>query len=169
MDERNNHFDFDFTPIGQAIKKAREARGITREQLSGIIGYAPRHIQSIENEGQYPSIELFIQLITMFDVSVDEYIFPNKEVKKSSARRRLDAQLNRLNDKELAVLVYPTLKQLVPYLYGSNGNRIGALGVNQELFVKAAFIITAGRGQKALPCLRVSRNRPACALIQLGN
>ena len=44
MDERNNHFDFDFTPIGQAIKKAREARGMTREELSGIIGYAPRHI-----------------------------------------------------------------------------------------------------------------------------
>ena len=80
MDERNNHFDFDFTPIGQAIKKAREARGMTREELSGLIGYAPRHIQSIENEGQYPSIELFIQLITMFDVSVDEYIFPDKEV-----------------------------------------------------------------------------------------
>ena len=56
MDERNNHFDFDFTPIGQAIKKAREVRGITMEQPSGIIGYAPRHIQSIENEGQYPSI-----------------------------------------------------------------------------------------------------------------
>ena len=104
MDERNNNFDFDFTPIGQAIKKAREARGMTREQLSGIIGYAPRHIQSIENEGQYPSIELFIQLITMFDVSVDEYIFPNKEVEKSSVRRRLDAQLNRLDDKELFVI-----------------------------------------------------------------
>ena len=89
---------------GQAIKKARESRGITREQLSGIIGYAPRHIQAIENEGQYPSIELFIQLITMFDVSVDEYIFPNKEVKKSSVRRRLDAQLNRLDDKELFVI-----------------------------------------------------------------
>ena len=36
MDERNNDFDFDFMPIGQAIKKAREARGMTREQLSGI-------------------------------------------------------------------------------------------------------------------------------------
>jgi len=64
MDERNNDFDFDFMPIGQAIKKAREARGMTREQLARIIGYAPRHIQSIENEGQHPSIELFIQLIT---------------------------------------------------------------------------------------------------------
>ena len=104
MDERNNDFDFDFMPIGQAIKKAREARGMTREQLSGIIGYAPRHIQSIENEGKYPSIELFIQLITIFDVSVDEYIFPNKEVKKSSVRRRLDAQLDNLDDKELSVI-----------------------------------------------------------------
>ena len=104
MDERNNNFDFDFTPIGQAIKKAREARGMTREQLSGIIGYAPRHIQSIKNEGQYPSIELFIQLITMFDVSVDEYIFPDNEVKKSSVRRRLDAQLDNLDDKELSVI-----------------------------------------------------------------
>ena len=104
MDERNNHFDFDFTPIGQAIKKAREARGMTREDLSGIIGYAPRHIQSIENEGQYPSIELFIQLITMFDVSVDEYIFPDNEVKRSSVRRRLDAELDKLNDKELSIV-----------------------------------------------------------------
>lgn len=104
MDERNNDFDFDFMPIGQAIKKAREARGMTREQLSEIIGYAPRHIQAIENEGKYPSIELFIQLIQMFDVSVDEYIFPDKEVKKSSVRRRLDAQLGKLDDKELSVI-----------------------------------------------------------------
>ena len=104
MDERNNDFDFDFMPIGQAIKKAREARGMTREQLSGIIGYAPRHIQAIENEGNYPSIELFIQLITMFDVSVDEYIFPNKEVKNSSVRRRIDAQLDNLDDRELSVI-----------------------------------------------------------------
>lgn len=104
MDERNNDFDFDFMPIGQAIKKAREARGMTREQLSGIIGYAPRHIQAIENEGNYPSIELFIQLITMFDVSVDEYIFPNKEVKESSVRRRIDAQLDNLDDRELSVI-----------------------------------------------------------------
>jgi hypothetical protein len=40
----------------------------------------------------------------MFDVSVDEYIFPNKEVKKSSVCRRLDAQLNRLDDRELSVI-----------------------------------------------------------------
>ena len=104
MDKRNNDFDFDFTPIGQAIKKARKAKGMTREQLARIVDYDPRHLQAIENEGQYPGMELFIQLITMFDVSVDEYIFPEKEVKKSSVRRRLDAQLDKLNDRELSVI-----------------------------------------------------------------
>lgn len=37
MDARNNDFDFDFTPIGQAIKKARTSQGMTREQLASII------------------------------------------------------------------------------------------------------------------------------------
>lgn len=104
MDERNNNFDFDFTPIGQAIKRARTARGMTREQLARIVDYDPRHLQAIENEGQYPSLELFIQLVTMFNISVDEYIFPQKEVKKSSVRRRLDAQLDILDDRELSVI-----------------------------------------------------------------
>ena len=104
MDERNNDFDFDFTPIGQAIKKARTARGMTREQLSRIVDYDPRHLQAIKNEGQKPGLELFIQLVTMFNVSVDEYIFPTKEVNKSSVRRRLDAQLDKLDDRELSVI-----------------------------------------------------------------
>ena len=90
MDEKINNFNFDFMPIGQAIKKAREAKGMTREQLSGIIGYAPRHIQAIENEGQYPSIELFIQLITMFDISADQYLFPEK-----TNRQKYNSQTNR--------------------------------------------------------------------------
>ena len=104
MDDRNNDFDFDFMPIGQAIKRARTAQGMTREHLSRIVDYDPRHLQAIENEGQYPSLELFIQLVTIFDVSVDEYIFPKKEVEKSSVRRRLDAQLDNLDDKELSVI-----------------------------------------------------------------
>lgn len=104
MDARNNDFDFNFTPIGQAIKKARTSQGMTREQLARIVDYDPRHLQAIENEGQYPSLELFIQLVTMFNISVDEYIFPQKEVKKSSVRRRLDAQLDILDDRELSVI-----------------------------------------------------------------
>lgn len=66
----SNGAEFDFMPIGQAIKKAREAKGITREQLAKQLDYAARHMQSIENEGQHPSFQLFTQLVTMFDISV---------------------------------------------------------------------------------------------------
>ncbi len=69
-----------------------------------VFDYDPRHLQAIENEGQKPSLELFIQLVTMFGVSVDEYIFPDNEVKRSSVRRRLDAELDKLNDKELSIV-----------------------------------------------------------------
>lgn len=96
--------DFDFTPIGLAIKKAREAKKITRERLVENLGISTRHLQSVENEGQFPSFKLFIKLITMFDVSVDQYIFPDKEAEKSSARRRLDSLLDTLDDKDLSII-----------------------------------------------------------------
>ena len=49
MEKRNNNFEFDFTPIGQAIKQVRKAKGMTGADLSEIIDYVPRHIQAIEN------------------------------------------------------------------------------------------------------------------------
>jgi transcriptional regulator with XRE-family HTH domain len=102
MDERNKTFDF--MPLGRAIKKAREAKGTTREQVAEIVDYSIRHIQSVENEGHFPSIELFFQLVTMFDVSVDECIYADKKATTSSTRRRLDTLLDKLNDNELSVI-----------------------------------------------------------------
>ena len=92
---------FDFMPIGQAIKKARTVAGMTREQLAEIVGKAPRHIQAIENEGQFPSLELLIVLVTMFDISLDQYILPEKHDSKSTARRNAEAALDGLTDQEL--------------------------------------------------------------------
>lgn len=103
MTEKNNKFNFDFMPLGQAIKKAREARGMTREQLSELIDYAPRHIQAIENEGQHPSVDLLIQLLTMFDISADEYIFPGKDTIVTSERRQFNAMVDQLDEKEFSV------------------------------------------------------------------
>ena len=94
MDGRDNNFGIDFAPIGQAIKKARIAQNMTREQLAGIIEYSIRHVQSIENEGQFPSIQLFIYLVRMFHISLDEFIFADEKVEKTS----------QLDDKELAII-----------------------------------------------------------------
>ena len=42
---------FDIHDIGLAIKRAREANGMTQEQLAYIVDRAPRTIMYIENEG----------------------------------------------------------------------------------------------------------------------
>lgn len=95
---------FDFMALGQAIKKAREAKGMTREQLADILNIAPRHIQSIENEGQYPSFQLFVRLITMFNISVDQYIFADRRAEKTTLRRQIDSILDTFGDKELTII-----------------------------------------------------------------
>ena len=67
--ERDNR-RFDFHDIGLAIKRAREASGMTQEQLAYIVDRAPRTIMYNENDGQYPSLNTFYQMVTMFDISV---------------------------------------------------------------------------------------------------
>ena len=61
---------FDFHDIGLAIKRAREAAGMTQEQLAYIVDRAPRTIMYNENDGQHPSLNTFYQMVTMFDISV---------------------------------------------------------------------------------------------------
>lgn len=96
--------EFDFLSLGKRIKQAREARGITREQLAEMLDYAPRHIQAIENEGQHPSFQLLAQLATMFNVSVDDYLFPKQNGEKSEVRRQIDHGLDGLQEDELIVV-----------------------------------------------------------------
>ena len=66
--ERDNR-RFDFHDIGLAIKRAREASGMTQEQLAYIVDRAPRTIMYNENDGQHPSLNTFYQMVTMFDIS----------------------------------------------------------------------------------------------------
>ena len=100
----SNTPEFDFLPLGRKIKQAREARGITREQLAEMLDYAPRHIQAIENEGQHPSFQLLAQLATMFNVSVDDYLFPDRKGERSEMRCRIDHALDGLAEDELVVV-----------------------------------------------------------------
>ena len=98
--------NFDFLELGQAIQKAREKQRITWEELAEELGISLRHLQSIEKEGQYPSFRLFIQLVTMFHISVDQYIHPDPDAPtgRTTLRRRLDVLLDTFDDMELTII-----------------------------------------------------------------
>lgn len=95
---------YDFRAFGQAIKEARKAKGISRNQLADRLNIAPRYIASIENSGQHPSLQILYELVTLLDVSVDQFFFPDKETDKSTRRRQLDTMLDDMSEKDLKII-----------------------------------------------------------------
>jgi len=101
---RNPEKIYDFKAIGQAIKKAREEKGWTRERLAQEIDLAPRYIMSIENKGQHPSFQVFYELVTLFNISVDQFFFPDTGAEKTTRRRQLESQLDELEEADLIII-----------------------------------------------------------------
>ena len=91
---------FDFHDIGREIKRKREASGMTQEQLACIIDRDPRTVMYHENDGQHPSLDIFYQLVTMFDISVDEFFYPDMGA-DDACKKRINVMLNSMDAKEL--------------------------------------------------------------------
>ena len=73
---------------------------------------SPRYLANIENKGQQPSLQIFYELVTRYDISVDQYFFPDKSADKSTMRRQLDTLLDGMSDKGLHI-VTETAKAVV--------------------------------------------------------
>ena len=104
MTMKQNKEKFDFKAFGQAIKAARKAKGISRNQLADTLNIAPRYIASIENSGQHPSLQILYELVTLLDVSVDQFFFPEREQEKSTRRRQLDTMLDTMSETDLKIM-----------------------------------------------------------------
>ena len=94
----------DFTAFGRAIKAARMAKKESRKDVSDSMNISPRYLANIENKGQQPSLQIFYELVTRYDISVDQFFFPKKDIEKSSQRLQLDSLLNGLSENGLRVI-----------------------------------------------------------------
>lgn len=101
---KQNKEKFDFTAFGLAIKVARKAKGYSRNALADELNIAPRYIASIENSGQHPSLQIFYELVTLLDISVDTFFFSDREAEKSTQRRQLDTLLDGVSDIGLRIV-----------------------------------------------------------------
>ena len=94
----------DFRAFGLAIKEARMKQGLTREQVGTMIEIDPRYLTNIENKGQHPSLQVFYDLVSLLNISVDEFFLPVSDLDKSTRRRQLEKQLDNLSDKDLVIM-----------------------------------------------------------------
>lgn len=100
QDERK----FDFHGLGLALKKAREERGWTQAYVAELVGKTDRTIMNIENKGQHPSLQVLYDLVSLLNVSVDEFFLPAADLAKSTRRRQIEKQMDSFTDKELMLI-----------------------------------------------------------------
>ena len=100
QDERR----FDFHGLGLALKQAREEKGWTQAYVAELVGKTDRTIMNIENKGQHPSFNLFFKLVTLFDISVDQFFYTEGHRGEGSCRKHIDVLLSSMNEKELVVM-----------------------------------------------------------------
>ena len=94
---------FDFHDIGCEIKRKRETSGMTQDQLAFIIDRDPRTIIYNENDGQHPSLNTFYQMVTMFDISVDQFFYPDMSA-DDACKKRINIMLGSMSEKELRLV-----------------------------------------------------------------
>ena len=96
---------YDFTPFGKAIKSARNEQKESRNKVGNEMFLSPRYLANIENKGQHPSVQIFLELMSRYHVSVDQILFGDAEGGKSTASRQLDALVGELSDREIQILI----------------------------------------------------------------
>lgn len=101
---RKKEDKYDFRAFGLAIKEAQLKRGSTREQVGALIEIDPRYLTNIENKGQHPSIQVLYDLVSLLDVSVDEFFLPRNDLVKSTRRLQVEKLLDNFTDKELSLI-----------------------------------------------------------------
>ena len=101
---RKKEDKYDFRAFGLAIKSARKKQNLTREQVGAMIEIDPRYLTNIENKGQHPSLQVFYDLVSLLNISVDEFFLPVSDLDKSTRRRQLEKQLDNLSDKDLIIM-----------------------------------------------------------------
>ena len=94
-----------FETFGADVQQAHEAVKMSRRELAENVGIDPRYLANIENKGQHPSVQIFLELMSRYHISVDQILFGNTEGGKSTAYRQLDALVNELTDKEIQILI----------------------------------------------------------------
>lgn len=95
---------YNLSSFGMAVKEARTNGKITRDQLAEKLGISVRHLAQIENKGQHPSFQVFYELATMFNISVDQYFYLNRNQGYTTKQRQVISIVEQMADDDLDVV-----------------------------------------------------------------
>ena len=92
----------DFKPYGVAIKAGRTKQKESRNKAADALFISPR--DNIENKGQHPSVQIFLELMSRYHISVDQILHGETMDGKSTERMQFETLLDELTDSEIKIL-----------------------------------------------------------------
>ena len=75
--------------IGTNIKRMRQNKGLTQEQLADILGVSPAAVSKWEAKNTYPDITMLVPLALVFGITLDELMQYDEEKTKLQFYRNI--------------------------------------------------------------------------------
>lgn len=96
--------DYTKEQVGAFIRRGREEKGLTQESFSEIIGCNATYYGNIERGINYPSLGLFLRMVSYLTLSVDKFVQQNEAVQTDTYQQLLQV-LNECTEKEQQILL----------------------------------------------------------------
>ena len=87
----------DYAQLGYNIKKLRQTKGLTQDNLAELIGCNTSHISNIENNYTKLSLNALLAIANSLDTSVDFLLSSQYENKSLALDNEIARALNRLD------------------------------------------------------------------------
>lgn len=90
----------DLKAVGQRIKEAREAKGLTQEELAAMVDLSPTHISVIERGQKAARLDTFVEIANALDVSADSLLMDVVARSVNGVVNELSENIMKLPSKE---------------------------------------------------------------------
>ena len=94
-----------YSLIGNRIKAARKAKGLSQSELSELIDRSVGYMSYIETGSKKPSLETLIQIANALDVTIDELLSDNLAASSTVSNTQINQLLSDCSAFEKSVIL----------------------------------------------------------------
>lgn len=99
--------------LGVRIKELRKIRGLTQDQLSGIINIDPKHLSRIEVGRSFPSFDTLCRLANALHIELKDFFeFAHEAKNIRELKKSLNELLNEADEEKLR-LAFKVLRAMI--------------------------------------------------------
>lgn len=108
--------------LGDAVKRARGASGLTQREVADKINKDVRTVLNIENYKGNPKLEVLYPLVRALNIDPREVFYPNMQ-QESPTLRRLRLLVDDCSEEEASALI-PVLQSVLRAIRSKGGTEI---------------------------------------------